>query len=64
MVEMVADGSGQWRNGCGNGGKQQEGGVINSILIWFNDEILIPTYFYSVPVYEIKQVPSNLLATC
>jgi hypothetical protein len=26
MTEMTADSSGQWRNGGGDGGKQQEGG--------------------------------------
>jgi hypothetical protein len=44
-----ADGGG-WRqmaaDGGGNGGKQWG----EELLIWFYDEILIPTYFYSVPV--------------
>jgi hypothetical protein len=33
------------------------------LLILSNDEILIPAYFCSVPVEEITQPASNLLAT-
>jgi hypothetical protein len=37
--------------------------VGEGLLIRSKDEILIPTYFYSVPVSEITQPASNLLAT-
>jgi hypothetical protein len=26
------------------------GGIINPLLLWFYDKILIPAYFYGVPV--------------
>jgi hypothetical protein len=64
-TEMVVDGSRWWRDGGGDGGERWGGGGnINPLLIWFNDKILIPTYFYSVPVQEITQPACNLLATC
>ena len=43
----------QWRQMMG-------GLIINPLLLWFNDKILIPTYFYSIPCRKSH----NLLATC
>ncbi len=69
-VEDIGDGGGQQRMDGGvmsvamvvnnRGG----GGIINPLLIWFYDKILISTYFYSVPLQETTQPASNLLATC
>ncbi len=49
-MEMAADAGGQWHNGGNDGSKQWGGGIINPLLLWFNDKILIPTYIYSDPV--------------
>jgi hypothetical protein len=49
MMEMATDSGGQWCNGGGDGRERQGGGVLISYKYCLV-VILIPTYFYIVPV--------------